>query len=88
MAYVEIRDLEVDSEQIMKQYEERLLRYQKSLEESDNLVGKYQTQAITNSKSNEQTGQALTLIGNLTMRIFTLTKVKDSTEAVEELCNI
>lgn len=72
----------------MKQYEERLLRYQKSLEDSDNLVSKYQAQAATNSKLNEKTSQALTLIGNLTMRIFTLTKVKDSTEAVEELCNI
>lgn len=66
----------------MKQYEERLLRYQKSLEESDNLVSKYQAQAITNSKSNEQNSQALNLIGNITMRIFTLTKVKDHAEAV------
>ena len=30
--------LEDDSTQIMKQYEERLLRYQKSLEDSDALV--------------------------------------------------
>jgi Zn-dependent oligopeptidase len=32
--------------------------------------------------------QALTKIGNITMRIFTLSKVKDNSEAVEELCNI
>ena len=62
----------------MKQYEERLLRYQKSLEDSDNLVTKYQAQAITNSRSNEKNSSALNLIGNITMRVFTLTKVKDN----------
>lgn len=67
----------------MKQYEERLLRYQKSLEDSDNLVTKYQAQALTNSRSNELNSSALNLIGNITMRIFTLTKVKDNAEAVE-----
>lgn len=67
----------------MKQYEERLLRYQKSLEDSDNLVTKYQAQALTNSRSNEQNSTALNLIGNITMRVFTLTKVKDNAEAVE-----
>lgn len=78
----------MESGQIIRQYEERLLRYQKSLEDSDNLINKYQAQAMANSRSNEQTSQALTQIGNITMRIFTLNKVKDSAEAVEELCNI
>jgi hypothetical protein len=67
----------------MKQYEERLLRYQKSLEDSDNLVSKYQKQANTNSKSQEKTSAALTHISNMVTRIFTLSKVKDSAEAVE-----
>ena len=75
--------MENESAQIMKQYEERLLRYQKSLEDSDNLVSKYQAQAITNSKSNEMNSHALNLIGNITMRIFTLNKVKEHAEAVE-----
>ena len=34
--------LENDSENIIKQYEERQLRYQKSLEESNQLVDKHQ----------------------------------------------
>lgn len=51
MTHLEIKVLEDDSSQIMKQYEERLLRYQKSLEDSDTLVQKYQKQANTNSKS-------------------------------------
>ena len=45
-------------------------------------MNKYQAQALTNSRSNEQTSQALTAIGNITMRIFTLNKVKDNSEAV------
>jgi len=50
--FLEIKDHDSESGQIIKQYEERLLRYQKSLEDSDNLVSKYQAQALTNSKSN------------------------------------
>jgi len=50
--FIEIKDHDSESGQIIKQYEERLLRYQKSLEDSDNLVSKYQAQALTNSKSN------------------------------------
>lgn len=46
----EIKMLQDDSTQIMKQYEERLLRYQKSLEDSDTLVEKYQKQANVNNK--------------------------------------
>jgi hypothetical protein len=35
----------------MKQYEERLIRIQKSLEDSDNLVNKYQKLSQENSKN-------------------------------------
>jgi hypothetical protein len=54
----------------MKQYEERLIRIQKSLEDSDNLVSKYQKLSQQTSKNYENIMNQITTIANLITKNF------------------
>lgn len=83
-----MRALEGDSEQIIKQYEERLLRYQKSLEESDQVVSKHQKAAHSAHKNYEDLSRKIEAVHALTSRVFAGKPSKESGEAVEELCEI
>ena len=49
IAYIANKSLQNDSANIIQQYEERLLRYQKSMTESEALVAKYQKQTAANN---------------------------------------
>lgn len=76
--------LEGDSENIIKQYEERLLRYQKTLEESNQLVEKHQKGMQQASKNYEELIKKISSIYTVTNKAFYLTpsKDKDSSDAV------
>jgi len=76
--------LEGDSENIIRQYEERLLRYQKSLEDSNQLVEKHQKGMQQASKSYDELIKKISSIYTVTNKIFYLTpsKDKDSSDAV------
>ena len=78
-----IKSLENDSANIIKQYEERLIRYQKSLEDAETLVSKYQKQNISNNESFKSILSAITQIGNMTTKVFTIGMSKDNSDAVE-----
>jgi hypothetical protein len=82
--HLEIKILESDSENIIKQYEERQLRYQKSLEESNQLVEKHQKGMQYASKNYDELSKKIAAIYTITNKIFFLTpsKDKESSDAV------
>ena len=64
------------------------MRLQKSLEDSDSLVSKYQKQNQVHNESYKEMLTAVTQISNITMKVFTIEENNSNPAAVEELCNI
>ena len=87
--HAEIKLLEGESENIIKQYEERLLRYQKTIEESDRQIDSHKKNLINSNKNYEEMLKKIANLYNLAAKVFAVTaKEKDNSDAVEELCEI
>jgi len=80
--------LEADSENIIKQYEERLLKYQKTLEESNQIIEKHQKTAQYSSSNYEELIKKITTLYTITTKSFPTIISKETSEAVDELCEI
>lgn len=81
--------MEGDSQNIIQQYEERLLRYQKMIEEADHTAETQRKSLANATRTHEELIKRIQALQLIAGKVFALPgKEKETSDAVEELCEI